>query len=228
MLTKRLQACAAWVTTGGIACDVGTDHAYLAADLLKRHVCRHVIASDIGEGPLQAARRTLEQQHLLEQATLQLSDGLQQVDGTGVTDVIIAGMGGETMIHILEPCAWVKQGVNLILQPMTKISLLRTWLAENGYAILQEKIVKESHFFYTVMQVRYDGQKRQLLPWETEIGRQDWEDDVVQQYLQRKQAQFQKMAAQMQQSQPEQAAYYQQMAVELQEKLRETGKDAVV
>ena len=31
MLTKRLAACAALVTEGGVVCDVGTDHAYLPA-----------------------------------------------------------------------------------------------------------------------------------------------------------------------------------------------------
>jgi len=193
MLNKRLQACAAWVTTGGVVCDVGTDHAYLAAELLRNGVCRHVIASDIGEGPLQAAKRTLEQASLLEQATLKLSDGLQQIDGTDVTDVVIAGMGGETIVHILEPCEWIQNGVNLILQPMTKIPLLRKWLAENGYLIDRENIVKESRFFYTVMQVHYNGKQRKLTPLEAEIGIQDWNAPVVQAYLQRKKNAFRRL-----------------------------------
>lgn len=33
MLNQRLQACAAWITDGKTVCDVGTDHAYLAAEL---------------------------------------------------------------------------------------------------------------------------------------------------------------------------------------------------
>lgn len=101
------------------------------------------------EGPLQAARRTLEQAGLLQRATLLLSDGLEQVDKTDVSHVVIAGMGGETIIHILQPCDWVKQGVQLILQPMTKVPVLRQWLAENGYAILQEQVVKDGKFFIT-------------------------------------------------------------------------------
>lgn len=104
MLNQRLQACAAWIADGKTVCDVGTDHAYLAAELLRKERCQHVIASDIGEGPLQTARRTLEQAGLLQRATLLLSDGLEQVDGTDVSHVVIAGMGGETIIHILQPC----------------------------------------------------------------------------------------------------------------------------
>ncbi len=215
MLNKRLQACAAWLTNGGIVCDVGTDHAYLAAELLRKNICKHVIASDIGEGPLQAAQRTLEQAGLLEQATLKLSDGLQQIDGIGVTDVVIAGMGGETMIHILKPCDWVKNGVNLILQPMTKMPLLRQWLVQNGYVIDREQIVKENRFFYTVMQVHYDGRQRQLTTFEAEIGIQDWNLPVVQAYLQRKQRRFQEIAAQMQKGNQPETERYQQLAAEI-------------
>ena len=51
MLNQRLQACAAWITDGKTVCDVGTDHAYLAAELLRKERCQHVIASDLGEGP---------------------------------------------------------------------------------------------------------------------------------------------------------------------------------
>lgn len=225
MLNKRLQACAAWVTTGGVVCDVGTDHAYLAAELLRGEICKHVIASDIREGPLQAAKRTLEQAGLLEQATLKLSDGLQQIDGKDVTDVVIAGMGGETIIHILASCEWIQNGVNLILQPMTKIPLLRQWLAENGYAIERENIVKENQFFYTVMQVHYDGKQRKLTSLEAEIGVQDWNAPAVQAYLQRKKRRFQEIAIQMQKGNQLEAETYQWLAKEIDVYMQKTEQD---
>ena len=40
MLNQRLQACAAWITDGKTVCDVGTDHAYLAAELLRKERCQ--------------------------------------------------------------------------------------------------------------------------------------------------------------------------------------------
>ena len=59
MLTKRLAACAALVTEGGVVCDVGTDHAYLPAELLRQNRCPRAVVTDIHAGPLEAARRTL-------------------------------------------------------------------------------------------------------------------------------------------------------------------------
>ena len=209
MLNQRLQACAAWITDGKTVCDVGTDHAYLAAELLRKERCRHVIASDIGEGPLQAARRTLEQAGLLQRATLLLSDGLEQVDKTDVSHVVIAGMGGETIIHILQPCDWVKQAVQLILQPMTKVPVLRQWLAEKG-----------GKFFYNLLRVQYDGVVRTLTPLEREIGVQDWSNAVLQAYGRRKRERLQTIAEQIQNSNPAMAADDLQVVAELDRRLQ--------
>lgn len=79
MLTKRLAMCAELVSGYGIACDVGTDHAYLATELLKSGKCKRVIASDVAEGPLNAAKRTLIQTGFIDSAELILSDGLLNV-----------------------------------------------------------------------------------------------------------------------------------------------------
>ena len=72
MLTKRLAACAAQVTPAGVVCDVGTDHAYLPAELLQSGRCTRAVATDIHAGPLEAARRTLTEAGVLEQAELRL------------------------------------------------------------------------------------------------------------------------------------------------------------
>lgn len=168
MLTKRLAACAALVTPGGVVCDVGTDHAYLPAELLRRGQCTRAVATDIHAGPLEAAKRTLTEAGVLEQAELFLCDGLAQVQPEGITDVVIAGMGGETIIHILEDCPWRRQ-VHLILQPMTKIPDLRRWLAEQGFS-WTEQAVQEGEKFYVVLSVFHSGTPGILSLLEQEVG----------------------------------------------------------
>ena len=120
MLTKRLAACAALVTPGGVVCDVGTDHAYLPAELLRRGQCTRAVATDIHAGPLEAAKRTLTEAGVLEQAELFLCDGLAQVQPEGITDVVIAGMGGETIIHILEDCPWRRHDTSVQNTPVRR------------------------------------------------------------------------------------------------------------
>jgi tRNA (adenine22-N1)-methyltransferase len=158
MLNSRLQACAAYVGHGGTVCDVGTDHAQLAVYLITQGIAARVIASDIGEGPLAAAQRTIEKAGLTAEIRTILSDGLQNIPPQGVTDIVIAGMGGETMVHILEHSPFPLHGMRLILQPMTKADILRQWLYRNGFAITEETCVRDERFLYAVMCAAYTGE----------------------------------------------------------------------
>ena len=57
---KRLLKCAKMVSGKGKVCDVGTDHAYLPAYLVKNGICESAVAADIADGPLRSAKATLE------------------------------------------------------------------------------------------------------------------------------------------------------------------------
>ncbi|MBR1530319.1 MAG: SAM-dependent methyltransferase [Oscillospiraceae bacterium] len=156
MLNQRLLACAGFVQ-GNFICDVGTDHALLPVYLVKNQIVQQALACDIRKGPLQAAESNINRAGLADKIRMILSDGLLNVPPEGVTDIIIAGMGGETIIHILETCPFSLEKINLIFQPMTKAELLRKWLYENGFAIRKEICIPDKKFLYAVMQVRFTG-----------------------------------------------------------------------
>ena len=157
MLNTRLQACADLISPGAHVCDVGTDHAQLAVYLLEEGIAADVIASDIGKGPLQAAQRTIAAHGLETRIRTILSDGLAQIPPEGLTHIVIAGMGGETIIHILEDCPFPLSGIQLILQPMTKARELRTWLYTAGFGIDAERCVRDDRYLYAVMRAAYTG-----------------------------------------------------------------------
>lgn len=98
ILSPRLQTAADLCRRGVTICDVGTDHAFLACYLAQTGA-EQVIASDVRDGPLEAARRTVEQQGV-RNVTLMKSNGLEKIDYAD--DVIIAGMGGELIADC--PC----------------------------------------------------------------------------------------------------------------------------
>lgn len=185
MLNPRLQACAAYVGRGSAVCDVGTDHAQLAVHLIETGISERVIASDIGEGPLAAAQRTIEKHGLSSKIRTILSDGLQNIPPEGLTDVVIAGMGGETMVHILETCPFPLTEIRLILQPMTKADVLRQWLYRNGFAIMQETCVRDDRFLYAVMRAEYTGIRQEPDFALMRIGRMDLRESDCMAYAQR-------------------------------------------
>jgi tRNA (adenine22-N1)-methyltransferase len=158
MLNTRLQACADLITPGAHICDVGTDHAQLAVYLLEAGIADEVIASDIGEGPLQAAQRTIQAHGLSDKIRTILSDGLLNIPPEGLTHIVIAGMGGETIIHILEECPFPLDHTKLILQPMTKARELRKYLYSRGFSLTDEVCVRDDRYLYAVMQACYTGE----------------------------------------------------------------------
>jgi tRNA (adenine22-N1)-methyltransferase len=157
-LDKRLSAVAALVRQGSRLADIGTDHAYLPVHLVQSGVCPSAIASDIGAGPLDAARRTVTENGLTSEIALRLGDGLATVKAGEVEDVAIAGMGGETIVAILEAAPWVQnEGIRLILQPMTRAEDLRRWLLTHGFSILEEHLIIDGRHLYPVLAAQYTG-----------------------------------------------------------------------
>ncbi len=162
--------------------DVGTDHAYLPAWLLQNHreQFAYVIATDLREGPLDRARRTAREAGCEQDIDFRLCDGLAAVDPREADSIVIAGMGGETIVHILESAHWKAEwwrgeegGMEdkiLVLQPMSSMPELRKWLQENGFSIVEERLAKEGDTLYTALLVRA-GEMAPLSPAELWAGR---------------------------------------------------------
>jgi len=173
---KRLLKCADMVIGNGKVCDVGTDHAYLSAYLVQQKICNSVIASDIADGPLEAAQITIDRLGLSDKITLIKSDGLKNIGSDGVTDVIIAGMGAETISAIINDAKWLRNNINIIIQPMTKIPFMRKWLYENKFEIIKEEAVSDEGFIYTIMNIRYSGYHIQINETFANAGKFDYSD----------------------------------------------------
>lgn len=183
MLDKRLKACAELVSGKGIAVDVGTDHAYLAADLILSGKCSKVIASDVKEGPLESARKTVEKYEILDKVDLILSNGLEKIPYENVSDVVIAGMGGETIAEIIANVDCDKyEKIRWILQPMTKIEYLRKKLYDFDLKIVSEKVVEDGDKLYVVICAEYNKDWRYLTEYESIAGFFDESESFAQKY----------------------------------------------
>ena len=154
-LSPRLRLCCGFVCPGDRVADVGTDHGYLGIWLLQQGIASHVIASDIGEGPLSAALANAKKYGYTDKMTFCLSDGVQNIPHD-FDALVCAGMGAETMISILSNGPWLRsKQYRLILQCQTKTHLLRRFLSENGWRITEESVVRDGRFLYTAMEVEW-------------------------------------------------------------------------
>ena len=163
-ISDRLLACAAFVCPGDRIADVGCDHGYLSIHLLQENIAASAICSDVRQQPLQSAVRNAEKYGLREKMEFYLSDGVQNIPRDFNT-LICAGMGADTMVSIFTAAPWLKDGkYRLILQCQSKTPLLRQYLSDSGFTIIQEAVLRDGRFLYTVMEVIFAPEQPRLSP----------------------------------------------------------------
>lgn len=158
-ISNRLTTAAALVKQGYTLADVGTDHGYIPIYLMQQEKIPSAIAMDINEGPLERAKEHIALYGLQAYIQTRLSDGVAALKPGEVEAVLIAGMGGGLVMHILKDGEKVCQSAKeLILQPQSEIEHVREFLREEGYTILAEDMVYEDGKFYPMMKVQYQGE----------------------------------------------------------------------
>lgn len=161
-LSKRLEAVAGLIKRNGTLADVGTDHGYIPIAMVLRGHVEKAIAMDLRTGPLERARKHITAYGLENRIETRLSDGVSALAKNEADSIVVAGMGGELVIHILETGKAVcKSAKELILQPQSEINEVRKYIRENGYRIVDEDMVEEDQKYYPMMRVvqQEDGEK---------------------------------------------------------------------
>lgn len=161
-LSKRLMACCQYVRPGDRVADVGCDHGFLSIYLLKNKIASSMIASDIGEGPLKSAMTNADKYGVADNIRFFISDGVQSIPRE-FDCMVCAGLGGDTIISILEAAQWLKnKQYRLILQCQTRVHLLRQYLSNQGWYIQDESTVRDGKFVYTVISAIWDPEAPRL------------------------------------------------------------------
>ena len=182
----RLKTAADLVRQNSRIADIGTDHAYLPAYLVLSGRVVSAIACDIVQGPLDNAAQTVKEYNLSEKIELRLCNGLHGVEADEVDDIVICGMGGELISAIIDDAKWVKDpSKHLILQPMSAVDDLRIYLAENGFSVEKEVLVKDSGRIYIVISAYYSGEKLDYSPEYAYVGNVCASDYLGKEYLEK-------------------------------------------
>ncbi|MBP2626343.1 MAG: hypothetical protein H6Q68_1054 [Firmicutes bacterium] len=151
-LSGRLAALAAFVPQGARMADIGTDHAYLPIELVQKNIAISAVAGDVHIGPYQAAKDNIEGLGLHNKISVRFGDGLSVLSPGEVDTVIIAGMGGSTIIEILNSNPEITSTLSrLILQPMVATATVRRWLSTNKWRIIDEALVQDDGRLYEIV-----------------------------------------------------------------------------
>lgn len=180
-----------------LAADVGTDHGYLICALVENGVALRGIAADLNPLPLEKARREALRRGLADRISFLRADGLAGLPPEGLEVVLIAGMGGETILHILESWPFSRSpDITWLLQPMTKAERLRRWLWDSGFSIPRERCCVAAGRVYSALEVRFTGRILPREEWEYHLGAIDpGEDPAALLYARQKARELEKIAA---------------------------------
>lgn len=157
MLGERLKTIASFVDKNTEVIDVGCDHALLDIylTLYNNNKCT---ATDISEGALKQAKLNIYRYGLTGNIKVQVGDGLKDIKNLKDTIIILAGMGTETILKILED-ERIYEAKYIIVSTHTELRLLRRKMIQKGFMIADEKVAMENYKFYTVIKF-VKGKKR--------------------------------------------------------------------
>jgi len=132
--------------------DIGTDHGFLPVYLAQTEAVKSIIASDISSASLDSARKSAAEYNVTDAIKFIVTPGLENIQAHEAEILIIAGMGGETILGILSETPWLKtQKTKLILQPQSKLDLLSRFLYDNEYKIDETTQVHDRGKKYTII-----------------------------------------------------------------------------
>ncbi|MBR0374818.1 MAG: SAM-dependent methyltransferase [Mogibacterium sp.] len=152
-ISDRLTAICRAAEPGESVADIGTDHGYVPYMLYRDGTAPKVIMSDVSAGSLAKAKQTFaEHETKVPEDWFRVGDGLDTIGPGEVDTVIIAGLGGRTIIDILSADPDKTRTVHrLILQPRNAAGTVRFWLFTHGFRICEEILAKEGKFVCEVI-----------------------------------------------------------------------------
>ncbi|WLR56310.1 tRNA (adenine(22)-N(1))-methyltransferase TrmK [Mesobacillus subterraneus] len=151
-LSDRLEAVANYIPEGASLADIGSDHAYLPCNVVKKGTVTMAIAGEVAEGPFQSAIEQVREENLTEKISVRKGDGLEVIQPGEVDCITIAGMGGTLISTILEQGKSKLEGVSrLVLQPNVGSFAVRKWLVDSGWELVKEEILEEDGKIYEIL-----------------------------------------------------------------------------
>ena len=154
--------------------DVGCDHGYCSEYMLKNGFCEKAILSDISKGSLAKAEALLAPYIRVGKAVSVLGDGFSGVPAD-TDEVLIAGMGGSEIVHILSDAKSGFLPKRFVFQPMHDGEKLRRYILANGGIIERDFTFFDGKYYDVIVGRRAEDQES-FAPYtdaEYEFGREN-------------------------------------------------------
>ena len=145
-LSKRLKTIIEFLNKEDSVVDVGCDHGLLSIYIKENEIVKKVIASDVNPNALASAIKNINEANIDIQTVL--SDGIRDVDLSGINTLVIAGMGTSTIKHILADTDKLKHINKIVTQSNNDHEMLRSFVNDIGYYLSNELYIFDKGKWY--------------------------------------------------------------------------------
>lgn len=163
-MSKRIEKLVELFPGARSVADIGCDHGYTSILLAKAGKAEKIIACDIGQAPLESAKKNILREGLTDRIECRLGDGLEPIKSFEAESVLISGMGGPLITEILDKR--IEEFSFAVLSPQSDFANFRRFLFDR-MDILKEEYLEEGGKFYRLFLV---GKKRDLHKVKKEPG----------------------------------------------------------
>jgi tRNA (adenine22-N1)-methyltransferase len=154
-LSQRLEAILALLQPSDTLVDVGTDHALVPLAAVSRGLAGRAIAIDRQPAPLEAAEANRRAAGLEGQVELRLGDGLAPLTEGEGDALVLAGIGGQLAVRILEAQpARLASFRQVVVQPNQQPEAIRAWARRAGWHLAAERLVHEAGRYFHALSFR--------------------------------------------------------------------------
>ena len=156
---KRLMDIINLIDYGKNVIDVGTDHGLVPLYLAKNNISSNILATDISAPSLKKLEDQLDDD-LSKIIKTKVTDGFKGIEKEDNQIAIIAGMGGNTIVDIIDASIEFAQNLDyMILESNIATEKLRLFLYNNNFEIMRDFLSFENGKYYDILKVKYGNKK---------------------------------------------------------------------
>ncbi|MBU5314701.1 class I SAM-dependent methyltransferase [Clostridium bornimense] len=172
LVSKRIEEICKFIGPCNRLGDVGCDHGYIGLFSIENKLCNSVIATDISKDSLRKAIFNVKGSKFSEDISFRVGPGLEVFKKDEIDVAVIAGMGGNLIRDIIEESLDIFKSMDyLVLQPVQNVEVVRKYIYEKGYNLIEEKVVYDEEKYYPIIKVSYgENEKKSFSDIVYELG----------------------------------------------------------
>ncbi|MDD2370663.1 MAG: class I SAM-dependent methyltransferase [Firmicutes bacterium] len=151
-INTRVDKVLNYIQKGSTVADIGCDHGYVLIKGVTDDIIKSGIGVEVAKGPFNQAKINVHEYNMDDYINIRYGNGLDPVLINECDVCVIGGMGGRLITNILrdnkEKASNFKR---LILQPMNSEFILRKYLLENNWVIVDEDILIEDRLYLYII-----------------------------------------------------------------------------